>query len=151
MIWTVRLRTGRVVTLPANVSRAFRAGALIASVAVVDWAVIGSAGEGAIEGHFNAGYTVGGASRQLALAGAAEATVGDRVTFSGETLIRRIDGLRGILDVAVPHPSITGVDTLRLLPAGGSTTTMQPFSARDALKTRGSRSDRAERSAAAPQ
>jgi len=87
-------------------------------------AVIGSAGEGAIEGHFNAGYTVGGASRQLALAGAAEATVGDRVTFSGETLIRRIDGLRGILDVAVPHPSITGVDTLRLLPTGGSTTTM---------------------------
>ena len=34
VIWTARLRTGRVVTFRASVSRAFRAGALIASVAV---------------------------------------------------------------------------------------------------------------------
>ena len=33
MIWTARLRTGRVVIFRASVSRAFRAGALIASVA----------------------------------------------------------------------------------------------------------------------
>jgi len=87
-------------------------------------AVIGSAGEGAIEGHLNAGFTVGGASDQLTLAAAAEATLGDRVTFSGETLIRRVDRLRAIHDVSEPHPSISGVNTLRLLPAGGATTTM---------------------------
>ena len=42
MIWTARLRTGRVVTFRASGSRAFRAAALIASVAVADLAVIAS-------------------------------------------------------------------------------------------------------------
>lgn len=45
MIWTVRLRIGRVVTLLANVSRAFRVAALIALVAVEDSAVIAAAVE----------------------------------------------------------------------------------------------------------
>ncbi len=36
VIWTARLRTGRVVTLRASGSRAFRAAALIASVAAED-------------------------------------------------------------------------------------------------------------------
>jgi hypothetical protein len=43
MIWTVRLRTGRVVTFRASASRAFRAAALIDLVAAVDLAVIASA------------------------------------------------------------------------------------------------------------
>ena len=43
VIWTARLRTGRVVTFLANVSRAFRAGALIASEAVEDSVVIAAA------------------------------------------------------------------------------------------------------------
>ena len=43
VIWTARLRTGRVVTFLANVSRAFRAGALIALVAAEDLAVIAAA------------------------------------------------------------------------------------------------------------
>ena len=43
VIWTARLRTGRVVIFRASVSRAFRAAALIASVAVEDLAVIASA------------------------------------------------------------------------------------------------------------
>jgi hypothetical protein len=38
VIWTARLRTGRVVTFRASVFRAFRATALIASVAVEDLA-----------------------------------------------------------------------------------------------------------------
>jgi hypothetical protein len=40
VIWTVRLRTGRVVTFRASDSRAFRAAALIDSAAAVDSAVI---------------------------------------------------------------------------------------------------------------
>jgi len=108
----VRLPTGNPDTLSGSGRYAFTG------------SVIGSAGEGAIESHVNAGFTVGGASNQLTLAAAAEATVADRVTFSGETLIRRIEKLRGILDVSEPHPSIVGVNTLRLLPAGGATTTV---------------------------
>jgi hypothetical protein len=43
VIWTARPRTGRVVTFRASVSKAFRAAALIASVAVEDSAVIAAA------------------------------------------------------------------------------------------------------------
>ena len=42
MIWTARLRTGRVAILRASVSRAFRAAALIALVAAEASAVIAS-------------------------------------------------------------------------------------------------------------
>ena len=42
-IWTARLRTGRVVTFRASVSKAFRAVALIDSVAGEDLAVIAAA------------------------------------------------------------------------------------------------------------
>ena len=45
MIWTARLRTGRVVIFQASGSRAFRAAALIAAAAEADLAVIASAGE----------------------------------------------------------------------------------------------------------
>jgi hypothetical protein len=40
VIWTARLRTGRAVILRASVSRAFRAAALIASVAAGDLGVV---------------------------------------------------------------------------------------------------------------
>jgi hypothetical protein len=43
VIWTGRLRTGRVVTFLASGSRAFRAAASIAAAAVVDLGVIASA------------------------------------------------------------------------------------------------------------
>jgi hypothetical protein len=43
VIWTARLKTGREVTFQASGSRAFRAAALIDSVAAVDLAVIASA------------------------------------------------------------------------------------------------------------
>jgi hypothetical protein len=46
VIWTERLRTGRVVNFRASDSRAFRAAALIASVAVKDLAVIDSVAAG---------------------------------------------------------------------------------------------------------
>ena len=45
VIWTARLKTGRVVTFRASASKDFRAAALIVSVAVVDLAVIASAVE----------------------------------------------------------------------------------------------------------
>ena len=45
VIWTARLKIGRVVTFRASVSRAFKAVALIASVTVEDSAVIAAAVE----------------------------------------------------------------------------------------------------------
>jgi hypothetical protein len=42
VIWTARLKIGRVVTFQASVFRAFKAAALIASVAAVDSAAIAS-------------------------------------------------------------------------------------------------------------
>ena len=45
VIWTARLRTGRVVTLRASVSKAFRAAALIGAAVEADSVVIASAAE----------------------------------------------------------------------------------------------------------
>ena len=42
VIWTAKLRTGRVVTFRASVSRVFRGAALTGSVVAVDLTVIGS-------------------------------------------------------------------------------------------------------------
>jgi hypothetical protein len=86
--------------------------------------VIASATSGALESHVNAGLTVGGASTQLNGAAAIAATMQDRVTFSAEALVRRISRLGGIHEIIEPHSLLGGVDTLRLLPTGESTTTM---------------------------
>jgi hypothetical protein len=86
--------------------------------------VIASAGEGAIESHLNAGVTVGGASDQYTAAAAVAGTVLGRVTMSAETLVRRIENLSGIREVSEPHPLFSGADVIRLLPTGGSSTTV---------------------------
>jgi hypothetical protein len=48
VIWTARLRTGRVVIFQASGSRAFRAAALIAAAVAVDLAVIASVVEDSV-------------------------------------------------------------------------------------------------------
>ena len=83
-------------------------------------AVIASTGEGPLEAHANAAFTIGGASVQAVGGAAVAATLMNRVTVSAETLVRWIDHLRGIREVAEPHPSISGVDTIRLLPGSRS-------------------------------
>jgi hypothetical protein len=82
-----------------------------------------SAGEGAVEGHANVGYAMGGVSKEVAFSGAESAAVADRLTLSAETLIRRMSGLHDIREVIQRHPSVAGVDTIRLLPTGGAITT----------------------------
>lgn len=83
-------------------------------------AIVASTGRGPIEAHANGGFTLGGASNQLSGSAAVSGTVRDRVTVSAETLVRRIARLRGIEDVVEPHPRLSGVQTLRLLPGGQS-------------------------------
>ena len=87
-------------------------------------AIIASAGEGPVESHVNAGVTVGGASTQFTASGAVAATIRQRLTLSAEILARRIERLRGIREVAEPHPTVNGVDTIRLLPTGDPVTTV---------------------------
>jgi hypothetical protein len=87
-------------------------------------AVIASTGEGPLESHANAAFTMGGASAQVIGGAAVAATLMNRVTVSAETLVRWIDQLRGIREVAEPHPSISGVDTIRLLPGSRSAATV---------------------------
>jgi hypothetical protein len=108
----VRLPTGNPETLSGSGRYAFSG------------AVVGSVGEGAVESHVNAGVTFGGASKQFTGAAAVAGTMFGRVTLSGETLVRRIEQLSGIREVAEPHPLFTGADTIRLLPTGGSLTTV---------------------------
>jgi len=76
---------------------------------------------GSVEGtrvsvHGNAGIVRGGVSDEMTAAGAITVAVSPRVTATGETLFRRLSDLHSIVSVSQPHPTIVGVDTLRLLP-----------------------------------
>ena len=90
----------------------------------VKTSAIGSFGGGPFEAHLNAGVTEGGVSREFSLGGAVAVAATSRLTFSAETVARRIEELSRIDTVVERHPLIAGVDTIRLLPAGGNTTTL---------------------------
>jgi hypothetical protein len=108
----VRLPTGAVEDLRGAGRTAFK-GSLIASL-----------GSGPVEGHLNGSFTVGGISKEAGIAGALTVAPSNRLTLSAEALVRRIDALNGIAAVAQPNPSIAGMDTIRLLPSAGATTTV---------------------------
>jgi hypothetical protein len=78
--------------------------------------VLGSVEHARVGVHGNAGFVRGGVSDELAAAGALTVAVTPRVTIAGETLFRRLSDLHAIVPVSEPHPTIAGVDTLRLLP-----------------------------------
>jgi hypothetical protein len=84
---------------------------------------IGSFEQGTIALHGNASVVRGGISSELALSAAASVAVHPRVTLSGELLARRVSALHDIALTAAPHPTISGVDTLRLT-AGESGATL---------------------------
>jgi hypothetical protein len=86
--------------------------------------VIASAGVGPVEGHVNSSLTFGGISREEGIGGALTVAASNRLTLSAETVVRRIEALHGFNAVAQPNPQIAGMDTIRLLPTGGATTTM---------------------------
>jgi hypothetical protein len=90
----------------------------------VQGSLIASAGAGILEGHVSAGAAAGGVSEELGFGGALDAAVTDRVTFSAEVLVRRLNELHGIQEVSAPHPLLSGVDTIRLLPEAGANTTI---------------------------
>jgi hypothetical protein len=73
--------------------------------------------------HGNAFIARGGLSDETGLAGALAFSPTPRLTVSGELLVRRLASVYAIEELTLPHPSIAGVDTLRLV-AGTTATTM---------------------------
>jgi hypothetical protein len=76
---------------------------------------IGSLEHGPFALHGNAAIVDGGVSSEIDFGGAASLAVHPRVTLSGELLTRRVSELHDIDLVSAPHPTIAGVDTLRLM------------------------------------
>lgn len=72
--------------------------------------------------HGNASIVRGGVSDELDGGGAITLALTPRLTASGEFLVRRLSGLTQMIAVSFAHPTIQGVDTLRLIP--GTKTTL---------------------------
>ena len=88
-------------------------------------AMVVSGESGAIAAHGTVGATLGGLSPGFQYRGAVTANVARQVTLVGELVGRTVDEAGGVVLTRVPHPTIVGVDTLRLLPDGDSTHTAQ--------------------------
>ena len=69
--------------------------------------------------HGNAGIVRGGVSDEVTFAGAVSVAAQPRLTLTAELYGRHVSELRDIELSAEPHPTITGVDTSRLV-AGAS-------------------------------
>ena len=65
---------------------------------------IASFERGPVATHVNAGYTVGGVSREVSYNGALTYAALPRITFVGELLGRRLSNLHRLRDVYAPHP-----------------------------------------------
>jgi hypothetical protein len=72
--------------------------------------------------HGNGGVVFGGVSDEVNFAGAAAVAVQPRLTLSGEVLVRRVAELGSIELSGNPHPTIAGVETLRLTASETGTT-----------------------------
>lgn len=77
--------------------------------------IIGSTEQGPMGLHGNLSLGGGGFSNEVAYRGAFVYSATDRVTLVSEFLGRRIGDTGRITAVRAPHPSIAGVDTIRLL------------------------------------
>jgi hypothetical protein len=72
--------------------------------------------------HGNVTLGAGGLGRELSFGGALAFAATPRLTLVGEVLTRHLAGAQAIAPVLGPHPRITGVETLRLMPAGDDRT-----------------------------
>jgi hypothetical protein len=76
--------------------------------------LIGSVESGSLSVHSELGYSFGGLSRELDYSGALAVAASDRITFVGELLGRRLDTGGRIAETIAPHPTLVGVETIRL-------------------------------------
>jgi hypothetical protein len=84
----------------------------------VKLAAIGSVENGRVSTHANAGFTIGGLADEFTYGGAVALVASSRVTVIGEVLGRSIDSPGGIAAVAAAHPTLRGVETIRLTADG---------------------------------
>lgn len=82
---------------------------------------------GSVEGsrvgvHGNVGYGFGGLSDELDLAGAVTVAVSSRLTLIGEFVGRRLETGGRLTYLRSPHPSLSGVETIRLSGTPDATT-----------------------------
>ena len=87
-------------------------------------AAIGSVEHRAISMHVNGGMTFGGLAREIGMGAAIAVAATERFTVTSELLARHIDGPADIGPVAAAHPTLIGVETLRLRPGGSGFATM---------------------------
>src|SRR4029077_14637905 len=79
---------------------------------------IGSLESGRVSTHVNGGMTFGGLAREVSYGGALAVAASGRVTMSGELIGRLIQGGGHVVTVSSPHPTLVGVETLRLTSDG---------------------------------
>jgi hypothetical protein len=77
---------------------------------------IGSAERGRWSAHADVGGSVGGLARELHYGGALALAATAHLTLSGELLGRRLNSFGHIVATTAPHPSLIGVQTIRLTP-----------------------------------
>jgi hypothetical protein len=83
---------------------------------------IGSLERGPLSTHVNAGVLLGGLAREFHASGAVAVTPTSRVSLTAEAMLRRLGSPGLIRSIAAPHPSLVGVQTLRLEPGDGART-----------------------------
>jgi hypothetical protein len=111
LIGDVRLPTGRKDDLLGAGAVSFRA------------LVSGSIESGPIAVDVNGGVTTGGVSDEVNYRGAVSLSPSPHLTLVGELLGRRLADVGSIVQSRAPHPTIAGVDTIRLVSTGTSTHT----------------------------
>ncbi len=85
---------------------------------------IGSVGRHRLSAHVDAGASLGGLARELHYNGAVEAAATGRLTIVGELLGRWTNSAGHIVPVSAPNPTLTGVETVRLVPGESKLTTL---------------------------
>jgi len=77
---------------------------------------IGSVENPRVGAHGNFAIVRGGASDEMDGSGALTVAATPRLTIAGELLVRRLTDVRQMVAVSAAHPTIDGVETLRLVP-----------------------------------
>jgi hypothetical protein len=82
---------------------------------------IGSYEQDRVGLHGEVGYSFRGVSESLSYAAAVTAVAGPRLTLVGELLGRRLNSLGRLVETTLPHPRLTGINTIRLTGSGETT------------------------------
>src|SRR5262245_497949 len=97
-----------------------------AGSASIKFTAIGSVEAGRWSAHANAGVTRGGLANELSYGAGLAVAASGRLSVVGELLGRYIDSSGHILSITAPHPTLTGVNTIRLT---GDQTSLQILNA----------------------